>query len=143
MKIGITINGVLRDTLYKIIKVYNLYNETELKVDDILSFIAQNENNRIFIFGFTFMVYQHFIKEIKKRNIKIDLSNSVLIHGGGWKKLVNESVSSRCASSSALTSSILDNQSGAVILSTLDSIVGIRGSPITELSLKPYEPLPQ
>ena len=35
MKIGITVNGVLRDTLYKIIKVYNLYNETELKVDDI------------------------------------------------------------------------------------------------------------
>ena len=40
------------------------------------------------------MVYQHFIKEIKKRNIKIDLSDSVLIHGGGWKKLVNESITS-------------------------------------------------
>ena len=35
MRIGITVNGVLRDTLYKIIKVYNLYNETELVIDDI------------------------------------------------------------------------------------------------------------
>ena len=35
MKIGITVNGVLRDTLYKIIKVYNLYNEAELEIDDI------------------------------------------------------------------------------------------------------------
>ena len=35
MRIGITVNGVLRDTLHKIIKVYNLYNETDLKVDDI------------------------------------------------------------------------------------------------------------
>ena len=35
MKIGITVNGVLRDTLYKIIKVHNLYNGTELKIDDI------------------------------------------------------------------------------------------------------------
>tara|TARA_R110000851_G_scaffold48370_4_gene116996 strand:- start:3928 stop:4512 length:585 start_codon:yes stop_codon:yes gene_type:complete len=35
MRIGITVNGVLRDTLYKIIKVYNLYNETELVIEDI------------------------------------------------------------------------------------------------------------
>ena len=29
-----------------------------------------------------------------EKGIKLDLSNSVLIHGGGWKKLVNESISS-------------------------------------------------
>jgi phenylacetate-coenzyme A ligase PaaK-like adenylate-forming protein len=86
--------GIIGFSIFGTKRIYALDENMELKVDDILSFIAQNENNRIFIFGFTFMVYQHFIKEIKKRNIKIDLSNSVLIHGGGWKKLVNESVSS-------------------------------------------------
>ena len=46
------------------------------------------------IFGFTYIIYQHFYKELDRLNIKLDLSNSVMIHGGGWKKLINESVSS-------------------------------------------------
>ena len=37
MRIGITINGVLRDTLQKVISIYNRYNETELNVDDFES----------------------------------------------------------------------------------------------------------
>ena len=76
--------GILGFSIFGTKRIYALDENMELKVDDILAFIQQNENNRIFIFGFTFMVYQHFIKEIKKRNIKIDLSDSVLIHGGGW-----------------------------------------------------------
>ena len=86
--------GILGFSIFGTKRIYALDENMELKVGDILAFIKQNENNRIFIFGFTFMVYQHFIKEIKKRNIKIDLSTSVLIHGGGWKKLVNESITS-------------------------------------------------
>ena len=86
--------GILGFSIFGTKRIYALDENMELKVDDILAFIQNNKNNRIFIFGFTFMVYQHFIKEIKKRNIKIDLSNSVLIHGGGWKKLVNESITS-------------------------------------------------
>jgi len=46
------------------------------------------------LFGFTFMIYQHFIKEVQRRDIHLDLSNAVLIHGGGWKKLTNESITS-------------------------------------------------
>ena len=86
--------GILGFSIFGTKRIYALDENMKLKVDDILAFIQQNENNRIFIFGFTSMVYQHFIKEIKKRNIKIDLSDSVLIHGGGWKKLVNESITS-------------------------------------------------
>ena len=72
--------GILGFSIFGTKRIYALDENMELKVDDILAFIQQNENNRIFIFGFTFMVYQHFIKEIKKRNIKVDLSDSVLIH---------------------------------------------------------------
>tara|TARA_R110002167_G_scaffold20002_13_gene73474 strand:- start:569 stop:1153 length:585 start_codon:yes stop_codon:yes gene_type:complete len=37
MVIGITINGVLRDTLQKVISLYNRQNETELAVDELKS----------------------------------------------------------------------------------------------------------
>lgn len=41
------------------------------------------------------MVWQHFYKELvrlKGEGISFDLSNGVLIHGGGWKKLISEAV---------------------------------------------------
>ena len=43
------------------------------------------------MFGFTYMVWAKFYEEFKNRNL--DLSNGVLIHSGGWKKLVELAVS--------------------------------------------------
>jgi len=84
--------GILGFSIFGTKRMFALDENMELNVDDVMAFIEQYQKNRILIFGFTFMVYQHFIKEIKKRNIKIDLSNAVLIHGGGWKKLIKESI---------------------------------------------------
>ena len=42
------------------------------------------------------MIWQHFYKELlrlKEEGITFDLSNGILIHGGGWKKLISEAVS--------------------------------------------------
>ncbi len=84
--------GILGFSIFGTKRLYALDDKMELNIDKVISFIEQNRGRRIFIFGFTFMIYQHFIKEIKKKNIKLDLSSAVLIHGGGWKKLENESV---------------------------------------------------
>lgn len=45
------------------------------------------------MFGFTFMIWQHFYKKLIETGYLPNLSKGVLIHGGGWKKLVNEKVS--------------------------------------------------
>ncbi len=50
-------------------------------------------DSSIFLFGFTFMVWQHFYKKLLETGYHPDLSKGVLIHGGGWKKLVSEKVS--------------------------------------------------
>ena len=84
--------GILGFSIFGTKKIYALDENMELKVDEILSFMLENKNRKIFIFGFTFMIYQHLIREIQKRDLRLDLSNAVLIHGGGWKKLLNESV---------------------------------------------------
>ena len=55
-----------------------------------------HQGQRIILFGFTFMIWQHFYKELlrlKDEGISFDLSGGILIHGGGWKKLVSEAVS--------------------------------------------------
>jgi hypothetical protein len=54
------------------------------------NFLEKYNGQRIFIFGFTFMVWQF----LQKANFgkKYDLSNAILMHSGGWKKLVEMAV---------------------------------------------------
>ncbi|MBK8946924.1 MAG: acyl-protein synthetase [Ignavibacteriae bacterium] len=86
--------GILGFSLFGSRPVYALDDQMNLQIDKIKEFVEKFKDNRIFMFGFTFMIYQHFYKELVKNGIKLDLSNAVLIHGGGWKKLINESISS-------------------------------------------------
>ena len=75
-------------------KAYALDDDMNLDVEGVLAFLEKHKGKRILCFGFTFMIWQHFYKELLKQKIQIDLSSGVLIHGGGWKKLLNEAVSS-------------------------------------------------
>ena len=85
--------GILGFSFFGTKRIYALNDDMELDVEGITAFIEEHRDSKIFMFGFTFMIYQHFIKELQSRNIDVDLSNAVLIHGGGWKKLQNQSVS--------------------------------------------------
>jgi len=79
---------------------YILDDDMQLKTDTLLEFLERFKGERVLIFGFTFMVWQYFFKALKKQNLQIDLSNAVLFHSGGWKKLVNEAVSNEVFKSS-------------------------------------------
>ncbi len=85
--------GILGFSIFGTDRLYALDENMELNVDAINAFLEKHKGETIFLFGFTFMIWQHFYKELKKRGVKFDLSKGVLIHGGGWKKLVSEAVS--------------------------------------------------
>lgn len=53
-------------------------------------FLAKYGTQPFLIFGFTFMVWQYLLQATLPH--ELDLSNGVLIHSGGWKKLESESV---------------------------------------------------
>lgn len=57
----------------------------------IRDFLAKHGDQPFLIFGFTFLVWLH-LYEIARDN-GLDLSNGILIHSGGWKKLVDQAVS--------------------------------------------------
>ena len=89
--------GILGFSLFGSKKIYALDDDMKLDVEGIKAFLEQYSDQKILLFGFTFMIWQHFYKEMKKlknEGITFDLSNAVLIHGGGWKKLASEAVSS-------------------------------------------------
>lgn len=67
----------------------------DIDFEQIDSFLSKHSGKRILLFGFTFMVWQHFIRKLESTGRKLDVSNGVLLHSGGWKKLESEAVSSR------------------------------------------------
>tara|TARA_B100000686_G_scaffold348912_1_gene441108 strand:- start:307 stop:1395 length:1089 start_codon:yes stop_codon:yes gene_type:complete len=85
--------GILGFSMFGSKREYAFNEKMELDVSSVKNFLETHRGERIFMFGFTFMIWQHFYKELKAKNYSPDLSNAILIHGGGWKKLVSESVS--------------------------------------------------
>ena len=59
-------------------------------VDAVKAFLAEHGDAPFFMFGFTFMVWINFYEQF--RDAGIDLSNGILIHSGGWKKMIERSV---------------------------------------------------
>lgn len=88
--------GILGFQIFGAKKIYALDDDMKLDVEGLRDFLLKFEGQKILLFGFTFMIWQHFYKELlrlKEEGVSFDLSNGVLIHGGGWKKLIAEAVS--------------------------------------------------
>ena len=39
----------------------------------------------LFVFGFTFMIWQNFVETLRALGVTLDLKRAVVLHGGGWK----------------------------------------------------------
>ena len=90
--------GILGFSIFGTKRFYALDDGMRLDVEGLRDFLEAHRGETVLLFGFTFMVWQHFYKELvrlKSEGVTFDLSNGVLIHGGGWKKLQSEAVSQR------------------------------------------------
>lgn len=85
--------GILGFSMFGSKRQYALDENMELDIEGMKTFLEEHKDETIFLFGFTFMVWQHFYKKLLESGYKPDLSKGVLIHGGGWKKLISEQVS--------------------------------------------------
>lgn len=89
--------GILGFSIFGARKLYALNDDMSVNWPELKGFIEQHKNKKIFLFGFTYIIWQHFYKELirikEETGERIDLANAVLIHGGGWKTLISESVS--------------------------------------------------
>lgn len=85
--------GILGFSAFGAKQHYALNTDMSLNKEVIYKFLEQYAGKRVFLFGFTFMIWKHFLLELEKSKEKYDFSHAVLIHGGGWKKLDSEAVS--------------------------------------------------
>lgn len=64
--------------------------DLEPALDVVETFLDKHGDGPFFMFGFTFLVWARFFQALKDRGL--DLSNGVLIHSGGWKKMEEQAV---------------------------------------------------
>lgn len=82
--------GVLGLMRYGRNHVFALNEALEPNFDAVRGFLSALDGAPFFMFGFTFMVWINFYE--KFRDAGLDLSRGVLIHSGGWKKMIERSV---------------------------------------------------
>lgn len=85
---------------------YALNEDMSVDWQGLKAFLEEHHDSRILLFGFTFMVWKYVYQAAVDRGIKLDFGDSVLIHGGGWKKLQQEAVNTD------IFTSALQNQLG-------------------------------
>lgn len=92
--------GILGFSLFGSDRCWALDENMSLDMDGVNTFLERHAGKPVLLFGFTFMVWQHFYQALAARGEKLDLSRGILIHGGGWKKLASQAVSGEVFASS-------------------------------------------
>lgn len=71
---------------------YALDDDMKLDVDGLSAFLDQYAGQPILLFGFTYMVWEYFYNGLLEAGLTPDLSQGILFHSGGWKKLADKAV---------------------------------------------------
>ena len=101
--------GILGFSMFGQDVTYALDESMALDIEAVQSFIKRHSGSPIFVFGFTFMVWQYFVLPLRDRKIKLSLEQAVLLHGGGWKKLQDEAVDNTTFRASLKSLAGIDN----------------------------------
>lgn len=72
--------------------VHALTEQMTLNWDKLDAFSAAHAGRPVLVFGFTFMVWRHFVLALRAAGRRLPLDGAVLIHGGGWKKMADHAV---------------------------------------------------
>ena len=84
--------GVLGFSMVGYDVTFALTESMTIDLEKVQTFLKKHEGEQILIFGFTSIIWQHLYLELNRLGITLPLERGVMIHGGGWKKLVEQAV---------------------------------------------------
>lgn len=61
--------------------------------ETLFRFTESHPNEPVLVYGFTYILWLYLVKPLLKRGVCLNLSQVHIMHSGGWKKLIEESVS--------------------------------------------------
>lgn len=85
--------GILGFSVFGRSHYYCLDDDLALDADGLEAFLEEHRETPILAFGFTFIVWQGLYQAAKRAGRRFDFGpGSTLIHGGGWKRLLDQQV---------------------------------------------------
>lgn len=72
-----------------------LIKEGKIDYASLNEFLEKHSNTSCLIFGFTSYIYEYLLNKFEEKKFKGSFSNSILIHGGGWKKMEKMKISNK------------------------------------------------
>jgi phenylacetate-coenzyme A ligase PaaK-like adenylate-forming protein len=84
--------GILGFSMFGLDVTYALDDAMQLNINALDAFISRHPEGPIFVFGFTFMIWQYLVQPLLKSSSRLPLDRGILLHGGGWKKLQDQAV---------------------------------------------------
>ena len=84
--------GILGFSIFGNDVTYALHETLQLNTNAVEEFILRHPEGPIFLFGFTFMIWQYLVQPLLESGSRLPLERGILLHGGGWKKLEDQAV---------------------------------------------------
>lgn len=84
--------GILGFSMLGYDTTYALNENMQLDYSVVEEFLEKHQGEDLFLFGFTYIIWKHFYKELLNDGKTLNISNGILLHGGGFKKLLSEAV---------------------------------------------------
>jgi len=104
---------------------YALDEDLHMDLEAVNAFLEKYNGEPLMLFGFTSIIWEHFFKELERLDKKLPLDGAVVIHGGGWKKLIDQqvdneifkkSLASRCGDITVLNYYGMVEQTGSIFM---------------------------
>jgi phenylacetate-coenzyme A ligase PaaK-like adenylate-forming protein len=84
--------GILGFSMFGRDVEFALDDDMTLNVDRVTRFVEKYPDQNILLFGFTFIVWQNWVRYLEEASIRLPINKGILIHGGGWKQLQSQAV---------------------------------------------------
>jgi len=85
--------GILGFSMFGRDVEYALNDDMSLDEERVRCFVKKYPDQDFLVFGFTFIVWRHLVQILDTEQKTLPLDRGVLIHGGGWKQLQSQAVS--------------------------------------------------
>ena len=66
--------------------------EPTLDLEKLLACAAKWKHVDVLVYGFTYVIWTHFVQPLQREGITLDISNVRVLHSGGWKRLDQQAV---------------------------------------------------
>ena len=94
-KIEARLAGIYGFSIFGSNHAYLLNKSGKIDYQILNNFLKKYSNNKFLIFGFTNFIFNFLINEIDTKKIFYSFKNGILIHGGGWKKILDKKIDNK------------------------------------------------